>query len=160
MFKKVFYTLSLLIVLMGLQLRAQSRSAEPRVHIGSATFWEASQHISAGASYRHYFGNRGWAIEPEYSFMTEGSHQDHMLIMNVVKDLTSPSRKAVLYMIMGGGIAFSNLQEERFRGFLGGLGWGMGVKIWTSDRFFIAPQFRIGREPRFRVSFYAGLALQ
>ena len=23
-------------------------------------------------------------------------------------------------------------------------GWGMGLKVWAGDRFFIAPQFRIG----------------
>ena len=29
--------------------------------------------------------------------MTEGSHQDHMLILNVVKDLAPLSREAVPY---------------------------------------------------------------
>ena len=67
-------------------------------------FYDSSKQLSAGASYRHYFGQRGWAIEPEYSLMTERGHQDHMLVLNAVKDLTLPSRKAVLYMLMGAGV--------------------------------------------------------
>ena len=89
--------------------------------------------------------------------MTEGSHQDHMLLMNVVKDLTRPSRKAVLYMIMGGGANFYRSAYRRTV-VLGGLGWGMGVKIWANDRFFISPQFRVGHEPNFRLSFCMGFA--
>ena len=59
---------------------------------GTATFFDASQHITAGGSYRKYVGERGWGIEPDYAFMTDGSHQDHLLILNVVKDFTSPHR--------------------------------------------------------------------
>ena len=40
-------------------------------------FYDSSKQLSAGASYRHYFGQRGWAIEPEYSLMTERGHQAH-----------------------------------------------------------------------------------
>lgn len=156
--KKHCCILALLMVFTSLSLEAQPRSAEPRFHVGTATFFEASQHVSAGASYRYYFGKRGWAVEPEYSFMTEGSHQDHMLLMNVVKDLTRPSRKAVLYMIMGGGFNFFRWTSGQTDVGLGGLGWGMGVKIWANDRFFISPQFRIGREPNIRLSFYMGFA--
>ena len=78
------YILALLLVFTSLSLEAQPRSAETRFHVGTAAFWEGSQHVTAGASYRYYFGKRGWAVEPEYSFMTEGNHQDHMLLMNVV----------------------------------------------------------------------------
>ena len=145
----------LLLVFVSLPLGAQSRPAELRFHVGRAGFLENSGHVSAGASYRHYFGRRGWALEPEYSFMTEGSHQDNMLIMNVVKDLTKPSRRATLYMIMGGGMNFYRSRMRSGKG-LGGLGWGMGLKIRTGDRFFVSPQFRIGREPAFRFSFCLG----
>ena len=145
----------LVVFLVNLPLGAQPRPAELRFHVGRAGFLENPGHVSAGASYRHYFGRHGWALEPEYSFMTEGSHQDNMLIMNVVKDLTKPSRRATLYMIMGGGMSFYRSRMRSAKG-LGGLGWGMGLKVWASDRFFISPQFRIGREPTFRFSFYLG----
>lgn len=149
-----------LVVLADLHLEAQSRPAELRFHVGSAVFLEASEHLSVGASYRHYFGKRGWAFEPEYSFMTvmtEGYHRDDMLILNVVKDLTRPSRRWSLYMIMGGGAYFHRTGGRFWKG-PGGLGWGMGLKIWGNDRFYVAPQFRIGRQPGFRFSVNLGFA--
>ena len=85
---------------------AQPPAAELRVHVGTAVFFEASQHFTGGSSYRKYFSERGWGIEPEYTFMTDGSHQDHLLILNVVKDFTMPSRTVVPYMVMGAGINF------------------------------------------------------
>ena len=57
--KKLFCTLALLMVLVGLRLEAQTRSAERRFHIGTGAFSESSQQFSAGASFRHYFGKRG-----------------------------------------------------------------------------------------------------
>ena len=91
--------------------------------------------------------------------MTERGHQDHMLVLNAVKDLTLPSRKAGLYMLMGAGVYFHRTANpygsERFRTAMN-FGWGMGLKVWAGDRFFIAPQFRIG-EP-FKLSINFGLA--
>lgn len=149
----------ILVALMNLLLEAQSRPAELRFHLGRAAFLEDSGHLSVGASYRHYLGKRGWALEPEYSFMTEGYHRDDMLILNVVKDLTRPSRHWSLYMIMGAGMNFHRTKRS-FRKAPGGLGWGMGLKIRVNDRFFISPQFRIGHEPNFRFSFNLGSALR
>ncbi len=151
----------LVMVLVCLSLEAQPRAPEPRFHFGIAGFLEARQHTTAGASYRHYFGKQGWAVEPEYSFMTEGNHQDHMLIMNVVKDLTRLSDRAVLHMIFGAGANFYRSRPYLIKSSgiaWGGLGWGMGVKVWANNRFFIAPQFRIGHEPNLRFSIYLGFA--
>lgn len=148
-----------LVAPMNLLLEAQSRPAELRFQVGRAAFLEDSGHLSVGASYRQYLGKRGWALEPEYSFMTEGNHRDDMLILNVVKDLTRPSRRWSLYMIMGAGVNFHRTKRSLWRG-PGGLGWGMGLKIWGNDRFFIAPQFRIGHEPNFRFSINLGFALR
>ena len=153
------YIIALLMVLMGLRLEAQPRYAELRFHVGTGAFYDSSKQLSAGSSYRHYFGERGWAIEPEYSLMTERGHQDHMLVLNAVKDLTLPSRKAVLYMIMGAGVYFHRKDTpyavER-SGTAMNLGWGMGLKVWAGERFFIAPQFRMG-EP-FKLSINFGFA--
>lgn len=80
--------------------------------------------------------------------MTEGSHQDNMLIVNVVKDVIQPSRRSTLYMIRGGEVNFYRSTFERtFCEEVGGLGWGMGLEIRAGDRFFISPQFRLGRGP-------------
>ena len=91
--------------------------------------------------------------------MTEGSHQDHMVIMNVVKDLARPSGKAVPYLIFGAGANFYRSRPYLIKSSgiaWGGLGGGMGVKVWLHDRFFIGPQFRIGHEPNLRFSIYVG----
>ena len=114
--------------LAGSLLQAQTRPSEFRFHAGSTIFLESTPHFSAGASYRHYLGKSSWAIEPEYSFMTEGNHQDNLLIANVVKDLARFSEKSVLYMIMGGGVNFYRAGSFGETG-LGGLGWGLGLKI-------------------------------
>ena len=144
------------MVLIGLRLEAQPRSAELRFHVGTGAFYDSSKQLSAGASYRHYFGQRGWAIEPEYSLMTERGHQDHMLVLNAVKDLTLPSRKAVLYMLMGAGVNFHRKDTpyavERSWAVMT-FGWGMGLKVRVSDRFFIAPQFRIGDPMKWSINF-------
>ncbi len=149
--------LALLLVFMGLPLEAQLRPAELRFHVGSATFLESSRRVSAGTSFRYYLGEHGWAFEPEYAFMTEGSHQDNLLVMNVVKDITQPSRRSTLYMIMGGGMNFYRSRGRSEKG-LEGLGWGMGLKIRAGDGFFISPQFRLGRGPALRFSFCLGFA--
>ena len=151
--------IALLMVLMALRLEAQPRDAELRFHVGTGAFYDSSKQLSAGASYRHYFGQRGWAIEPEYSLMTERGHQDHMLVLNAVKDLTLPSRKAVLYMLMGAGVYFHREDtpyavERSGTGI--NLGWGMGLKVWAGDRFFLAPQFRIGEPLKLSINFGFG----
>ena len=135
---------------------AQPPAAELRVHVGTAVFFEASQHFTGGSSYRKYFSERGWGIEPEYTFMTDGSHQDHLLILNVVKDFTMPSRTVVPYMVMGAGINFYRGLDGRDGVTFGGLGLGVGFKAWRSDRVFIAPEFRIGAEPNLRFSLSMG----
>lgn len=151
-----FFMIALLTILMSPRLEAQPRPAEFRFHVGTGAFIESSRQLSAGVSYRNYFGERGWAIEPEYSLMTERGHQDHILALNAVKDLTLPSRKAVLYMLMGGGIYFHRKDvprglESAWTGRHFGL--GMGLKVWAGDRFFIAPRFRIGEPTKFSVQF-------
>lgn len=148
---------TLLLALSAAPLGAQPRPAEVHARFGTATFFEAAQHVVAGASYRHYVGASGWALEPEYSFMTEGSHQDHMVIVNVVKDFRPPSQTVVPYMVMGAGLNFHrNLGPCPPSP--GGLGWGVGFKRRIGRRLFVAPEFRIGMEPNVRFSVRLGFA--
>ena len=146
---------TLLLALSTAPLAAQPRPAEVHARLGTAIFFEADQHVAAGVSYRQYLGANGWALEPEYSFMTEGSHQDHMLILNVVKDFRPPSRTVVPYMVMGAGINFHRTPRWSGRG-LGGLGWGVGLKRRIGRRLFVAPELRIGLEPNVRFSIRLG----
>ena len=54
---------ALLLALSATPIEAQPRPAAIRAHVGGATFFEAARHFNAGASYRKYFGARGWALE-------------------------------------------------------------------------------------------------
>lgn len=148
---------ALLTALAAAPLGAQTRPAEIHAHFGTATFFEAAQHVTAGAAYRRYFGASGWALEPEYSFMTEGSHQDHMVILNVTRDFRPPSRESVPYMVMGAGINL-HCDPRRCRPWVGGLGWGVGLKRRIGRHLFVAPEFRIGAEPNLRLSIRLGFS--
>jgi len=91
---------TLLPALSAALVEAQPRPAEVHARVGTAIFFEAAQHVSAGVSYRHYFGASGWALEPEYSFMTEGSHQDHIVILNfLAEDISEASSYPIPYAI-------------------------------------------------------------
>ena len=85
--------------------------------------------------------------------MTEGNHTDNILAINLVKDLSKPTARRIWYMVMGGGI---NKQSMRRDVGLSALAWGVGVKIRTGGRWFIAPQCRIGVEPNIRLSVFFG----
>ena len=139
---------TLLLALSTAPLAAQPRPAEVHARLGTAIFFEADRHVAAGVSYRQHLGANGWALEPEYSFMTEGSHQDH-------KDFRPPSRTVVPYMVMGAGINFHRTPRWSGRG-LGGLGWGVGLKRRIGRRLFVAPELRIGLEPNVRFSIRLG----
>ncbi len=153
--RPVAWIATLLLAVSTAPLAAQPRPAEVHARVGAAVFLESDPHVAAGVSYRQYLGTKGWALEPEYAFMTEGSHQDHMLILNVVKDFRPPSRTVVPYMVMGAGINFHRTSRWSGRG-LGGLGWGVGFKRRIGQRVFIAPEVRIGVEPNLRFSIRFG----
>lgn len=137
-------------------LMGQSRPDELRFHLGTATFFEADQHFTAGGSYRKYFGKRGWGIEPEYSAMVIPAHVDNMLTVSLVKDLSKPTSKRVWYILMGGGVNYQvgGTWSEPY--FPSALAWGVGMKSRLGKRTYIAPQVRIGWEPNIRFSVFIG----
>ena len=141
-------------------LAAQPRPDEVRFHVGTATFFEARQHVTLGGSYRMYFGKRGWGIEPEYSAMIVPDHTDNMLALSLVKDLSRPASKRVWYMSMGGGLNHQRGSRTSGTHFPAALAWGVGVKIRAGQRWYVAPQARIGFEPNIRFSVFFGRATQ
>ena len=137
-------------------LQGQSRPDEVRFHVGTATFFEARQHVTAGGAYRLYFGKRGWGIEPEFSAMFVPDHTDNMAALSVVKDLSRPTAKRVWYMLMGGGMNYQTGRTRSSRSHWGALAWGLGMKARLGRRWYVAPQVRIGAEPNFRFSVFLG----
>ena len=97
---------SALATLLPPVLVGQSRPDEVRFYVGTATFFEAKQHVTAGGVYRMYFGKQGWGIEPEFSAMFVSAHTDNMAALSVVKDLSRPTARRVWYMLMGAGMNY------------------------------------------------------
>lgn len=143
-------------LLMSQIAAGQSRPDELRFHVGTATFFEAAQHFTAGGSYRKYFGKRGWGIEPEYSAMVITAHTDHMLAASIVKDLSKPTSKRVWYILMGGGINHQRRRRSSSTHWPSALAWGVGMKARLGKRVYVAPQVRIGWEPNIRFSVFFG----
>ena len=126
----------MLLALSATPIEAQPRPAAIRAHVGGATFFEAARHFNAGASYRKYFGARGWALAPL-------------------------SRKAVPYVVMGAGInLYRGFFGQRWHSGVspGGVAFGLGLMSWIGDRVFVAPELRIGFEPNVRYSVSLGFA--
>lgn len=116
--------------------------------------------MTLGGSYRMYFGKRRWGIEPEYSAMIVSDHTDNMLAASVAKDLSRPSSKRVWYIVMGGGFNHQRRSRTSSTHFPSALSWGVGVKIRAGQRWYIAPQTRIGVEPNIRFSLFFGRTTQ
>jgi hypothetical protein len=146
---------SVLATLLPPVLPGQSRPDEVRFHVGTATFFEARQHVIAGGAYRLYFGKRGWGIEPEFSAMFVPAHTDNMAALSVVKDLSRPTARRVWYMLMGGGMNYQT-RTRSSRTYWGALAWGLGMKARVGRRWYVGPQVRIGAEPNFRFSLFIG----
>jgi hypothetical protein len=101
------------------------------------------------------------SIGPEIQYMAgEGDHSDLMLTGNVTLDLIErgPGRPAVPYLLVGGGLfqTRDTLNGETFTSGEGGFTAGGGVRIFVGDTFYIAPEFRGGWEPHFRISVTVG----
>ena len=130
---------SALATLLPPVLVGQSRPDEVRFHVGTVTFFEARQHVTAGGSYRLYFGNRGWGLEPEFSAMFVSDHTDNVAALSVAKDLSRPTGKRISYMLMGGGVNYQT-RTRSSRTYWGALAWGLGMKARVGRRWYVAPR--------------------
>jgi hypothetical protein len=101
------------------------------------------------------------SVGPEFQYMAgEGDHRDLMLTGNVYVDLSErgPGRPVVPYLVVGGGLfqTRDNFLGETFTSSEGGFTAGAGVRIFLNSNFYVAPEFRGGWEPHFRVSVNVG----
>ena len=135
--------------------------AEVRGTLGGSTFNDNEiPHGVIGGSVRIYVSRR-FSLEPEVMYMHHSENdQDIVFQPNVAVDLMKPSGKFVPYVIAGVGVIH---HRGRFSGFDFTTGaprtfdtsftsWtasaGGGVKIFVTDKLFIAPE---ARRPRTRV---------
>ena len=148
------------------QTELSGPKAEVRGTVGGATFGDNEiLHGLVGGSVRVYVSRR-FSIEPEVFYMHHSENDQDLIVQpNVAVDLLKPTGKFVPYAIAGVGVIH---HRGRFSGFDFTTGaprqfdtsftsWtasaGLGVKVFVSDKLFVAPEARLGREPGLRGTF-------
>jgi hypothetical protein len=135
-----------------------THSAEPdqpshdlKLVLGTSAFLDEEipfDHFIAGGSLRFGITKR-FSVEPQFLYMSgPGSDRDYTLTGNISYDLLTAPRFAV-YTVAGAGLI---RHSERFqRGEFSVNEWtvngGIGVRLYLTERFFVAPEFRFGWEP-------------
>ena len=141
---------------------------EAKVIFGSAIFGEDLEHKVVGGAVRAYVTKRV-SIEPEYLYLRRSENdQDNLVQLNVAFDFTDPTKRFVPYGIAGAGVlhnkgrVFGNdfvtggpfVREISFTTWT--VSAGGGVKIFVTNRLFVSPELRLGREPTVRASINVG----
>lgn len=145
---------------------------EAKLIAGGASFAEpAIPHGVVGGAVRVYLTRR-LSVEPEFLYMRHSrDDEDYFLQVNAAYDITDPTKKFVLYGIVGAG-HLRNRSVYRGNDFVTGLPrdfdasfktWtasiGGGVKIFVTKRLFVSPEVRVGREPDVRGTVSVGYVL-
>ena len=146
----------------------KSPRVEGKVIFGSATFGDDIDHKVVGGAVRAYVTKR-LSIEPEYLYLRRSEDdQDHLVQMNVAYDFTDPTKRFVPYVIGGAGVLHNRgrvfgsdfvtrtpfVREIKFTTWTASAGGG--VKIFLTNRLFVSPELRLGREPTFRATINVG----
>jgi hypothetical protein len=144
---------------------AQTGRADIRGDFGWTGFLDegSDNHVLVGASFGAYLTRR-LSVQPEFQYLKRSSsgfsdnHYDLALIGNVAYDFRSPGSRVVPYVIAGPGLIhtrdlFFSTTEFYVTG-------GGGVKLFVTDRLYVAPDFRIGWEPHMRFSVGLGYVLR
>ena len=136
--------------------------AEVRGTVGFADFTEFGElrHTVVGGSLRLYLTRR-LSIEPELLYMRRNTQdEDYVIVPHVAFDLRDPRERVVPYVIGGVGLLHHRGRFNRLtptgivQDTVSSNSWtangGAGVKIYLTDRLFIAPDVRVGWEPVLR----------
>jgi hypothetical protein len=141
---------------------------EGKVILGSAIFNEDLEHKVAGAAVRAYVTKR-LSIETEYLYLRHSDNdQDQIVQPNVAFDFTDPTKRFVAYGIAGVGVLHHKgrffgddfvtreprVFDNSFTTWTASVGGG--VKIFLTNRLFVSPEFRVGREPTVRATVNVG----
>lgn len=163
---------SMVVLLIGLcvseTLAQDNDTPSPKVEakaiLGGVTFDEVG-HPMVGAALRYYITRRV-SVEPEILYLRSASDdQDFIVSGNVAVDLTDPAGRLVPYVVGGAGVIHHKGRVFSGTNFFTGVPFnvdtsyttwsasgGIGVKVFITKRFFIAPEGRLGRQPMLRGS--------
>jgi hypothetical protein len=142
---------------------AQGR-VEARATAGHAAFVDESflHHFAAGGSVRFYVTRR-LSFEPEFLYLRNTSRdQDWVVLPNVVFDLTRRDARVKPYVVGGVGMLWNRSLTGRgyYTSSEALVSGGLGAKIFLTERWFVAPEVRIGVEPFVRVTGSIGYVLR
>lgn len=164
-----------LIICCFVQAAAQQGLTPPKAEVkgtvGGSTFGDGEvPHGVFGGSVRFYVTRR-LSVEPEFLYMYHSRNdKDFIFQPNLAFDITDPTGRFVPYVIGGAGVLhhrarfvgtdLSTFPPRPFDVRISSTTWtasvGAGVKIFVTDRVFIAPEARVGREPTLRGTFSVG----
>jgi hypothetical protein len=135
------------LALIGLSTAfAQSGPVDLKGSFGWTGFVDESSqdHFLAGGSVRYYI-TRKLSIEPEIQYLHQNDiHHDWVFLPSVAYDFRTG--RVAPYVTVGLGVIRTS-QEFSGRGFSSTeafLSGGVGTKFYLNDRWFVAPEFRIG----------------
>lgn len=158
--------LSLLLILtMALTAGAWAETpgtVELKGSVGYTGFADEAviNHLQTGVSARFYLARR-LSVEPEFQYLRESSrHSDIVLVPNVNWDF----REGRVVPYITGGIGWVRSEFKQFQPTFRTTEtfWqaGGGVKLYVADRWYIAPEARVGWELHFRASVAVGFRLR
>ncbi len=127
-------------------------SVDVKGSIGGVGFEDQQTHVHVGGSARYYVTRR-FSVEPEFQYLNDYSgHYDLFLLPNVNWDFREG--RVVPYVTGGVGWMHSSFPQFRpaFRTNDLLVQGGAGVKLYATQRWFIAPEFRVGSELHARIS--------
>ena len=138
-----------------LAFAATTMAADVKGSIGWTGFADEGieDHLLTGGSVRLPLTRR-FAIEPELLYLKgSGRHYDVVLIPNLVWQWG----RGTVRPYVTGGIGFMYSRGNfGFSGNSSFVSGGFGAKVYLNDRWFLAPEARIGWEPHIRFSVGTG----
>ena len=139
---------------------------QPRLTAGGAAFLDEEtplDHSIIGGSVEFYLTPR-LSVAPELIYMRgPGTDRDLTLMGNMAYDLARFGKNSV-YVVGGAGILHNT---AKFPGSIDPVssfsewtaGGGVGAKLFLSNSIFVAPEFRFGWEPLYRITGSIGFTL-
>jgi hypothetical protein len=149
---RVLVALGVLLAAAAMPCAAQEGTPRPGLvegHAGYTGFGDDGivHHVTAGTGVRWRLAPR-IHVGPEIMYMVgPGRDRDVFLTGTLTFDLLAGDRLVTPYLLANGGFMFSSLGLD---GSLGAFSLGGGARIRVSERFFVAPEARLGNPPQIR----------
>lgn len=150
--------LLLLAVLTAVPALPEAGTVDVKGSLGGVGFLDESfeNHTLVGGSVRAYITRR-LSIEPEFLYLRQNAnHYDIAFLPHVNFDLLTG--RVAPYLSFGVGAMRSTFKgfESPFNSTEVFFEGGGGAKLYVTDRFFVAPEFKLGWEPHVRFSVGVG----